>query len=313
MKKTFLITLLAIGILASAASCANPVNPSGTASGAPVGSPDGSTSRDSGCETEIETTTACETEWETDPSELTSAPEDTTSAPESETEAAEDTAAESDTDAAEPPSGLESERYFQFPLLNAHDETSYVSLPDMAADGPKAIELFVVPDDTESPTLTSAGVFRLPISGETNVMVIAATSSTGDQSLLYLQDSSYVSMVDGEETRYVHMVGANLYVFDIIGTPGQIDYAFLHGGGSADFRYTEDTKSIALRYNERPNDVALKHVERLISEYSEREDCTFTILYSYVNGVETINTPVESVPEFHFELFKQYGYEAYDD
>ena len=109
------------------------------------------------------------------------------------------------------------------------------------------------------------------------------------------------------------MVGANLYVFDIIGTPGQIDYAFLHGGGSAEFRYTEATRAHALNYRERPKDIALKHVERLISEYSERDDSTFTILYSYVNGVETINTPVESVPEFNFELFKQYGYEAYDD
>ena len=311
MKKTVLIALLTVGILASAASCANPVDPNGSADGAPVGSPDVSQSHDDGGETEVETTAAAETEWETDLSELTSAPS------EEDTDAAEnitDATAESDADTAEPPSASESERYFQFPLLNAHDTTSYVSLPDMTADGPKVIEFFVIPDDTDPPALTSAGVFPMPANGETNVMVLVRTEPSGYQSLLFLKESTFILNVDGEEVRYVNMIGAKLMVSDHIFT-GHIDYAYLHGGDAADFGYTEATKSYTLSYLKRTNDIALRHVSHLLSDYADfavEENCRLTVLYSYVNGVETINTPVDSIPEFNFDLFKQYGYEAYD-
>jgi hypothetical protein len=56
------------------------------------------------------------------------------------------------------------------------------------------------------------------------------------------------------------------------------------------------------------NQVALERSKKLIHQYDDPEKYEYTILYSYIDGVETVNTPVESIPEFPFTLFNEYGF-----
>ena len=293
MKKTYMLAILTALLTASAVACANPSDPVGEAGGSP--------GHNSGSETEVETTASPETEVETTASPETEA--DTAAEPE--TEMPTDTTVES-----ESPSMSEDNLYFQFPLLKANDTTSFVSLPDMAGDGPKAIEFFIVPTDTETPALTSAFKFVLPRDGETNVLVLVASGPDGTPHILLMTESTYIQVLEGQETRYVSMMGTSIWLWSDKASIGLNDYSRMHGGGSAAIRYTEEVKKTVLLANRNNNNHALKSVEKLLDKYSNNDSFTykFTILYSYINGVETINTPVDSIPEFTYELFKQYGF-----
>lgn len=304
MKKALILAFLTIGLAAFAVSCADPSDPHGGFVDSPANNSDSETKAVTTAEPE---TTSAEPETTSSEPETTSAEPETTSA-EPET-----TSAEPETTSAEQPSTPsipDDGRSFHFPLLGNNDTTSYVSLPDLEGDGGNYVEFFIVPTDTEDPVLTSAYQLRFPQEGETNILVLAATSDDGNPHILFLKESTYLQEVNGEETRFVAMQGGH-FMFRTY-PYGQLNdyYYFLDGGGSASLQYTEAVKKSVLLANRNSNNHALKSVEKLLDKYRNNDSFTykFTILYSYVNGVETFNKPVDSIPEFTFDLFKQYGF-----
>ena len=46
----------------------------------------------------------------------------------------------------------------------------------------------------------------------------------------------------------------------------------------------------------------------MLYKISKRGDYEFTVVYSYIDGVETVNTPVEEMPTFDFPVFNEYGF-----
>ncbi len=201
----------------------------------------------------------------------------------------------------------EGTRYLQFPLTDADDTASYVSLPDMTADGPKAIEFFVLPTDTDAPALTSAWRWILPRDGDVNVRVISYKDEKTYGFIIMLEGTS-VTEANGTETRSVKMECTSVDFFDDKASMGLSRYFFTNGGGSSAFQYTEQNRTSTLLRYRHDNLAALKRTEDLLYTYNDPAKYEFTILYSYVNGTETINTPVDSIPDFPFTLFHEYGF-----
>ena len=51
----------------------------------------------------------------------------------------------------------------------------------------------------------------------------------------------------------------------------------------------------------------LEYAKEHINKFSDPEKYEYTVLYSYIDGVEVINTPVETLPEFPFTIFMSYN------
>jgi hypothetical protein len=200
-------------------------------------------------------------------------------------------------------------RRIQFPLTKADDTDSYVTLPDMTSDEPRVMEFFVLPTDTENPALTRAFRVVLPAEGQANIQVVSFYDGK-TYGLLYMLENVYTGSFNGIETQFVLMECTSLGFFtDKTMTASATRYYHTSGGGSAQLQYTAQQRQSMLARYRHSNQVALTHSENLIDQHSNPEKYEYTILYSYIDGVETVNTPVESIPAFPFTLFNEYGFD----
>lgn len=200
-------------------------------------------------------------------------------------------------------------RRIQFPLTSADDTTSYVSLPNVNAGSPQLLEFFIEPALSIGSELVSA--FKLPIhtNGQNNLQVIACTDKEdGSYCLIFMREGAYVQTIDGMDMQYVEMQCSSLGFIPNKLAMGAPNYYHLDGGDSVHFGYAENQRESMLARYRSTNQVALERSEKLIGKYSDTEKYEYTVLYSYIDGVETVNTPVESIPEFPFALFNEYGF-----
>ena len=205
-------------------------------------------------------------------------------------------------------SPAENSRYFQFPLTDANDTTSYVSLPDGTTEGYKAIEFFVQPTDTDTQELVSAFRLILIDKGPSNVQIISFKAGQ-TYGFIYMLENAYIDRPEGVETQFVRMECSSINFRDSKTETTSGRYYVLGGGDTVNFRYTaQQRKSILSRYRH-TNQAALDRAEDLINKYSDAETYEYTVLYSYIDGVETVSTPVESIPEFPFAIFNEYGFD----
>ncbi|MBQ9151282.1 MAG: hypothetical protein IJX72_03455, partial [Clostridia bacterium] len=127
---------------------------------------------------------------------------------------------------------------------------------------------------------------------------------------IFMLESAYIDCPNGVETQFVRMECSSLgFVTDKTMTVPASRYYHMSGGGSAQFNYTAQNRSMTLAQHRNPNRTALDRTENLLAQYNQPETYDFTVLYSYIDGVEIINTPVESIPEFPFSLFNEYGFD----
>ena len=228
--------------------------------------------------------------------------ESTTPADTAKAETAEETAAET--------APSDTSRRIQFPLTSADDTTSYVALPDMNFEGPQLLEFFIQTELSVGSETVSA--FKLPIceNGQNNLQVIACTDrEDGSYRLIYMLESAYVQEVEGMDMQYVEMQCSSLTFIPNKVSVGAPTHYYLDGGDSVHFGYYETQRQSTLARYQRTNRAALEHSENLIYLYSNPEKYEYTVLYSCIDGVETVNTPVESIPEFPFTLFNEYGFD----
>ena len=226
---------------------------------------------------------------------------------------AEETAEESvaeDTDVAETTEDGTAEgeilRYFQFPLRTSRDTTSYVSVPDLSRESRGAIEFFVLPSDTDNPELVSA--YKLYVSKEIPMnLQIVAFKSENSYGILYMMEKAQPFPQGGNPNELV--IGLDWYCLYFNGTEkgGYYvrDYGYDSSLGSYHFVHTEGEKVSGAAYKH--NDAYLRKAEKFIGNYSDASRYEYTVLYSYIDGVETVNTPVEALPEFSFDIFNTYN------
>ena len=123
-------------------------------------------------------------------------------------------------------------------------------------------------------------------------------------------ESTHTQNAEGTETRFVRMECASLgFIPDKTMTVPATRYYHMSGGGSAQLNYTEQNRDRVLMQHRNPNRAALDRAENLFEQYNKPETYEYTILYSYIDGVETVNTPVESIPAFPFAIFNEYGFD----
>lgn len=293
MKKLILIILFTLAVTCTAAAC-DTQPPSETSTDK---LPATETAEPVTQAPEAETDSETEVEAATETSAITEK--------ETETESVSETLPETEAETSPAPDP----HYIQFPLTDADDTTSYVSLPDMIAEGPKAVEFFVLPTDTDSPELTSALRLILPADGQANIQVISFHDGQ-TYGFVFMLESTHTQSVEGTETRFVRMECASLgFITDKTMTVPATRYYHMSGGGSAQLNYTEQNRDRVLAQHRNPNRAALDRSENLIDKYSDTEKYEYTLLYSCIDGVETVNTPVESIPEFPFSIFNEYGFD----
>ena len=152
--------------------------------------------------------------------------------------------------------------------------------------------------------------FRLLLrtDGETNVQVIHYRNED-TYGFFYMHESSYVTDLDGIETRYVEMQASTLtFVTDRSYLNSTVYYYHADGGDSVRFGYSDAQRRSILAKYKNTNQVALGRVEDMLYKISKSGDYEFTVVYSYIDGVETVNTPAEEMPTFDFPVFNEYGF-----
>ena len=293
MKKLILILLFTLVITCTAAACDTQAPAETSTDRLPVTETAAPVTQAPGAETHPEATEEATTET----SAMTEAAPETETVPETLPETEAET-----TPAMDP-------HYIQFPLTGIDDTTSYVSLPDMTAEGPRAVEFFVLPTDTDRPELTSALRLAFPSDGQTNIQVISFHDGQ-TYGFIFMLESTHTQNAEGTETRFVRMECASLgFIPDKTMTVPATRYYHMSGGGSAQLNYTEQNRDRVLMQHRNPNRAALDRAENLFEQYNKPETYEYTILYSYIDGVETVNTPVESIPAFPFAIFNEYGFD----
>ena len=227
-------------------------------------------------------------------------------------EGTEETSNES-TDGTETPTTeepAEVSRYFQFPLIDANDTTSYVSVPDMTAEGDKAVEFFIVATDAETSELTRALLYSVPTDYPVNVMFVATKNkNNGSYEILYVMEKAEpdtTGMNPGTGTVYLDCCS-----FDIRTTKNNLswyfdrDFVFRDWPTSQYFFTYKDGETLSPQCS--IHMMYLEYAKKHISKFSDPEKYEYTVLYSYIDGVEVINTPVETLPEFPLTIFMSYN------
>ena len=228
----------------------------------------------------------------------------------------ESTEAESETPSTEETAEPEVSRYLQVPLTDPNDTASYVSLPDLSAEGYPKLAFFT-PVGEEN---TLREVFTLPIStkGEQNILVLLCEGiidpsyQTGSSYfMLYFVESTFVEEVDGTEQRTVQMRCGRVDFYDTpmpVPSGDSVSYTHYHVDktASASVTYSEANRDRVLASNRHNNLSVLDQADELLFEYG-KETYELTVLYSSMNGVETVHTPVESLPDFPYELFRTHA------
>ena len=199
-------------------------------------------------------------------------------------------------------------RRLQFPLTGTDDTSSFLRLPDLQAPKGDLLEFCVYPTDTDSTDPVAAFRLLLRTDGETNVQVIHYRNED-TYGFFYMHESSYVTNLDGIETRYVEMQASTLtFVTDRSYINSTVYYYHADGGDSVRFGYSDAQRQSILARYKNTNQVALGRVEDMLYKISKRGDYEFTVVYSYIDGVETVNTPAEEMPTFDFPVFNEYGF-----
>jgi hypothetical protein len=188
--------------------------------------------------------------------------------------------------------------YFQFPLTSADDTTSYVSITDSGNNGCKTVEFLV----NGSSGLRSVLTFASPKNSEANIQIVAFKTDTR-YGFIYMYERVVTGdLLTGEGEEITVMMEGYHLRFDKAGNVffnPDLNTRTCHFTGNP-----EKTVTLAqYRYNE----AMLDRVKDIRDAYNDLGSCEYTILYRYVDGEETVNTPADSIPDFPFTIFNSYN------
>ncbi|MBR6782788.1 MAG: hypothetical protein IKM33_06320 [Clostridia bacterium] len=207
--------------------------------------------------------------------------------------------------------------YFQFPLTNSDDTASYVSVSDWDENGIKNVTFYILPTDVDDPKLTAVRHYAVARDVQMNMQIVLCkpTDSQHSYGLLFMYEYAAPGSLPGQEGGIVVTMDCYRLTFKnwkthlgaggggvtILDSYDTVDSGYQ--SRHAWFLYEEGKYSQSTYYT---NKRALETAESFIKDYNS-DEYTLTVLYSYIDGVETINTPVDSIPEFSFPIFNKYN------
>lgn len=188
--------------------------------------------------------------------------------------------------------------YFQFPLTSADDTTSYVSITDSGNNGCKTVEFLVKGSSGLSSVLTLA----TPKNSEANIQIVAFKTDT-QYGFVYMYERAVTGdLLTGEGEEITVMMEGYHLRFDKAG-----NVFFNPDRNTRTCHFTGNPEKTVTLAQYRYNDAMLGRVRDIRDTYNNLGSCEYTVLYRYVDGEETVNTPVESIPEFPFTIFNGYS------
>ena len=197
------------------------------------------------------------------------------------------------------------------PLVSADDTESFVRIPYLSQGMGGLIEFFVLPKGaSDASELVSTYGCAFPEDSETNLLVVGVEKSATEYCILYLMEKSGVTEINGIETRYVEMLCTEMiFLRDKTLSPTGTTYYRLQNTSSAGFQYTDQQRESILAFNRHDSLNALTHAEDLLDRYKKATDYKYTVIYSYSNqsAEELAMAHIPELPEFNFEIFREYG------
>ena len=197
------------------------------------------------------------------------------------------------------------------PLVSADDTESFVRIPYLSQGMGGMIEFFVLPEGaSDASELVSTYACDFPEDCETNLLVVGVEKSPTEYCVLYLMEKSGITEADGEEARYVEMLCTEMiFLHDKALSPTGTTYYFTQNTSSAGFQYTDQRRDSILASNRHDSLNALTHAEDLLGRYKNATDYKYTVIYSYSNqsAEELDMAHIPELPEFNFEIFREYG------
>ena len=188
--------------------------------------------------------------------------------------------------------------YFQFPLTGADDTTSYVSITDLGNNGCKTVEFLVKGSSGLSSILTLA----TPKNSEANIQIVAFKTDT-QYGFVYMYERVVTGdLLTGEGEEITVMMEGYHLRFDKAG-----NVFFNPDATTRTCHFTGNPEKTVTLAQYRYNEAMLGRVQDIRDAYNNLGSCEYTVLYRYVDGEETVNTPVESIPEFPFTIFNGYS------
>ena len=207
--------------------------------------------------------------------------------------------------------------YFQFPLTGSDDTASYVSISDWDENGIKKVTFYILPTDVDDPKLTAVRHYAVAKDAQMNVQIVLCKSTDPSHSygFLFMYEYAAPGSLPGQEGGIVVTMDCYRLTFKNwkthlgagSGGPVLLDsYDTVDSGYQSRHGWFLYEKGKYSQSTYRINQRTLEKAESFIAGYNS-DKYTYTVLYSYMNGVETINTPVDSIPEFSFPIFKKYN------
>ena len=188
--------------------------------------------------------------------------------------------------------------YFQFPLTSADDTTSYVSITDSGNGGCKTVRFLVNGPSGLSSVLTLA----TPKNSEANIQIVAFKTDT-QYGFVYMYERVVTGdLLTGEGEEITVMMEGYHLRFDKAG-----NVFFNPDPTTRTCHFTGNPEKTVTLAQYRYNEAMLDRVRDIRDAYNNLGSCEYTVLYRYVDGEETVNTPVESIPDFPFTIFNSYN------
>ncbi|MBP3571689.1 MAG: hypothetical protein J6M42_06985 [Clostridia bacterium] len=188
--------------------------------------------------------------------------------------------------------------YFQFPLTGADDTTSYVSITDSGNGGCKTVRFLVNGPSGLSSVLTLA----TPKNSEANIQIVAFKTDT-QYGFVYMYERVVTGdLLTGEGEEITVMMEGYHLRFDKAG-----NVFFNPDPTTRTCHFTGNPEKTVTLAQYRYNEAMLGRVQDIRDAYNNLGSCEYTVLYRYVDGEETVNTPVESIPDFPFTIFNSYN------
>ena len=199
------------------------------------------------------------------------------------------------------------------PLVSADDTTSYMRIPYLSQGMGGTIEFFILPEGaTDTSELVSVFGCGFAEDCEANLLVLGVEKSPTQYCILFVMEKSGITEIDGEEVRYVEMMCTEIsFIRDKTLSPTGTTYCYTMNRSSAGCQYTDQRRGSILASKRRENLSALTDAEDLFYRYSKATDYKYTVIYSYSSqsAEELFMAHNMALPEFNFEIFREYGFD----
>ena len=196
----------------------------------------------------------------------------------------------------------------QYPLLSPDDTESYVVLPELMSGRETAVAFYILPTDLPDPTHINILQYTIPENSAVNLQIVAVEKSPEEYCFLFMMEYLEERWVDGEEAYRVVMTCGEFQFFESTQLSGAADaYYTVREHQFVELFYTLPTMQSVIDENRDRSLEALNKAQTWLADYTEDAGYTYTVLYGWNKDGEIIKTPVNWIPTFLFDLYRDYG------